>query len=385
MERAGQREVLRSCTGHPGGPGPGRRGTVAAARRHELLTQIDALQRELRELDADTPAAPAAQPVAAAQGREDRRTVAGARYQQSFGATDWRVQGVYDVKDIDQTFGTIGDNVNPNWQFATDLSHRGPLFGLDARHYAGFFFNHMEQESTSFRNLADFQGTRGALDSQTRGHHQNLGGRLREEVDLGEHWTGVLGIGAEHSTVVGKLRRRTAAETFSIVDVDRDFLNVAPEAALIYRPDEGWEVHARVGSGYGIPGIGQLTTTSAGVAGNNTDLATQKNIGADLGVDFHPHARLAASLTGYYEIFFEEFVTQSPGAGLSSFTANAPRAEHRGIGAFLQVDNLFDRDYIASANVVADAPTDTAATLLDKQAFFAGQERSIYGGVKLKF
>lgn len=45
----------------------------------------------------------------AAQGREDRRTIVGARYEHKLGsATDWRILGTYDVKDINQTFSTIG-------------------------------------------------------------------------------------------------------------------------------------------------------------------------------------------------------------------------------------------------------------------------------------
>lgn len=56
-----------------------------------------------------------------------------------------------------------------------------------------------------------------------------------------------------------------------------------------------------------------------------------------------------------------------------------------GVKLFFEVQNLFDADYIASANVQADSPTDTAASLLDKRAFFAGQERSFFGGLKLTF
>ena len=37
------------------------------------------------------------------------------------------------------------------------------------------------------------------------------------------------------------------------------------------------------------------------------------------------------SVTGFYEFFRNELVTQSPGAGLLSYTFNAPASEHRGI------------------------------------------------------
>ena len=36
-------------------------------------------------------------------------------------------------------------------------------------------------------------------------------------------------------------------------------------------------------------------------------------------------------MTGFYEFFRNEFVTQSPGAGLQNFTFNVPRSVHRGV------------------------------------------------------
>lgn len=434
----------------------------------------------------------------AAQGRQDRRTIVGARYEQALDAsTGFRVLGEYDVKDINQTFFAVIDNVNPNFNFYTDLTHEATVWGLNAKHYIGLFFNHMDQEGSQFLNLADFKGTRGALQSQTRGTNSNFGGRLREEIQFDSHWTGVLGVGVESSDVTAQVRTRTAPETFSVIDVDRSFMNVAPEAVLIYRYSPELRVHGRVATGYGTPAIGQLTTTSSGLTGNNTDLKAQENVGLELGMDWRPFPTLALNLTGYYEFFFNEFITQSPGAGLSAFTSNAPRAEHRGVElaldwrpfegwrlssaytfndhvykefletigagvtldrsgkqipgverhilnaklgyesryhlggwievnclsdffvnnsntlkaegyqvanvnlhysrdlpepyirgvtAFFEIQNLFDVDYIASANVVADTPTDTPANLATtKQAFFAGPERSFWAGLKLKF
>jgi iron complex outermembrane receptor protein len=249
-----------------------------------------------------------------------------------------------------------------------------------------------------------------------------------------------------------------------------------------------------------------LTTATTGLAGNNTGLKPQRNVGVEMGIDVRPLPTVTASVTGYYEFFFNEFITQSPGAGLSSFTSNAPNAEHRGIeaelawrpfagakvstsytfndhiyteytenicsatscksfdrsgnkipgverhilnariaydtshrpewwrgvggwlevnwlddfyvnnsntlktlpyqlvnlnlhydrevkipivrslSAFFEIQNLFDATYIASANVVADALSDTPANLAtSKQAFFAGQPRSYFAGLKLRF
>lgn len=50
----------------------------------------------------------------------------------------------------------------------------------------------------------------------------------------------------------------------------------------------------------------------------------------------------------------------------------------RFVKAYAQVDNIFNRNYVSSAGVVADTPgvPDSA-----KQSFFAGYGRSVYGGV----
>jgi iron complex outermembrane receptor protein len=443
------------------------------------------------------------------QNREDRRTIIGARYEQKLTAeTSVNFFGIYDLKDINQTFGTIGDNENSNFSTGLDVINTHSLFGLAAKHLAGFYFNYMEQEASSFRNLADYYGTRGLLDSGTRGNITNIGGKLREEIEFAKHWSGVLGIAAEGSNVHAQVRTLKTGSTsvYNYLDVDRDFLNVAPEAAVVYTPNDRWSHHIRVGTGYGIPGISNLTTTPQGVAGNNTDLNTQTNVGVEIGTNAHPLDALDFSLTGYYEFFQDELVSQSPGAGLSNFTTNAPASEHRGIEAamkvrpfqgwnnglegsyiaaaytfndhiytdfverlsagttsqafdrsgnqipgvernrlnaklgyespinlggwlevnyqdsfylnnsntlkmpnftvlnlnlhykynvngnylkglevFFDIHNLLDHRYIDSGVVVADALTDNAAALLNKQAFFAAAPRSFTGGIKLKF
>jgi iron complex outermembrane receptor protein len=270
------------------------------------------------------------------QSREDQRTIVGARYSQQVAeGTTATFTGTFDLKDIYQVFGTITDNQNPNWNAMLDLAHDGTLFGMRAKHYVGGFFNYMHQDSSSLFNLGDYNGTSGALQAQTRGSIMNAGGRAREELEFVPRWTLVLGLGGEYSNVSATLRSRTGAETFTTVNVDRSFTNIAPEGALVYRPTDNVATHVRVGTGYGIPNIGNLTTTSSGVPGNNTDLKSQRNLGVELGVDAFRlfGGVLDLSLTGYYEWFKDEFVTQSPGAGLSSFTTNAPASQHRGVEA----------------------------------------------------
>jgi iron complex outermembrane receptor protein len=193
----------------------------------------------------------------------------------------------------------------------------------------------MEQEGNSFRNLADYNGTRGALQSNTRGVHRNVGARLREEVKLSEKWTTIAGVGVESSRVTADVQSRTSTETYSRVSVERNFFNAAPEFNLIFAPVPSTRLHGRVGAGYGIPGISQLTTTPAGVAGNNSQLDPQRNLGFELGADGRLADKLIYDVVGYYELFYDELVSQSPGSGLSNFTSNAPRADHRGAEATL--------------------------------------------------
>ncbi|HXJ80759.1 MAG TPA: TonB-dependent receptor [Candidatus Methylomirabilis sp.] len=268
------------------------------------------------------------------QSREDQRTIVGGRYSQLIAPdTTLTFTGVFDYKDIYQIFGTITDNQNPNWNAMLDLVKNGELFGLRARHYLGGFFNYMHQDASTLFNLGDYQGTSGGLQSSSRSYIVNGGGRAREELTFAPGWTLVLGLGGETSTVNGQLRNRTGAESFTTINVDRMFANVAPEASLIYRPTEQIITHFRVGTGYGIPNFSQLTTTSAGLPGNNVDLKAQQNLGVELGLDAVRlfGGVLDVSLTGYYEFFKNEFVTQSPGAGLSAFTTNAPHSQHRGV------------------------------------------------------
>jgi iron complex outermembrane receptor protein len=86
-----------------------------------------------------------------------------------------------------------------------------------------------------------------------------------------------------------------------------------------------------VATGYATPSFSSMFVNATGLPGNNTDLKTQENLGFDLGTDFMPLPGLRLSLTGFYEFFHNEFVTQSPGAGLLNYTFNAPASEHRGI------------------------------------------------------
>jgi iron complex outermembrane receptor protein len=273
----------------------------------------------------------------AAQKRADRRTMAGARYERKLGdGLGFRFLGAYDVKDIHQVFGTIGDTVNTQFQQSADLTKEHEAFGGQWRHFAGIFFNQMEQKANSWRNLADGLGTNGVLQADVNGYHRNMGARLREEAEFGK-WTLIAGLGAEHTKIKANARTRVAAEVYLPVDVDRSFFNVAPELAAAYDGGALFKPRARVATAYGTPAISNLTTTANGLPGNNGALESQKNIGFEAGLGGDSADQLFRyDAAVYWELFQDEMVTQSPGGGLASFTANAPRSEHRGLELFFE-------------------------------------------------
>ena len=117
------------------------------------------------------------------------------------------------------------------------------------------------------------------------------------------------------------------------MSADRGITNVAPELGVVYTPSRDWQFHARVGTGYGTPQFTNLFVTPQGQPGNNTRPQSQTNVGYDVGADWTPVRGVLLSLTGFYEFFENELVSQSPGPGLPNFTFNAPASEHRGIEA----------------------------------------------------
>jgi iron complex outermembrane receptor protein len=270
-------------------------------------------------------------------GRDDRRTIAGLRWEHAIDdRTMFRLQGVFDDKNIDQPTGAtaaVGDT--PTGSMLADVTQHGGLFGLDAVHYGGVFYEYENIDNSTFNVAAD--GSRGARTALSSGYQYNLGARGREEVSLTKNLTGILGLGFEYSKIdaTSTSFSATTGAVTSVVSAERDFYNVAPEGGLQYRLNDEWLLRGRVSTGYGIPQSSNLFVTSAGVAGNNTQLEPQTNVGIDIGADWTPSPGLQLSLTGFYEFFENEFVTQSPGVGLQNFTFNVPASEHRGIEATL--------------------------------------------------
>jgi iron complex outermembrane receptor protein len=277
--------------------------------------------------------------VQAGLGRNDRRSIIGGRWEHDFdNQTTWRNQFVFDDRDINQPTGTtsaIGDF--PSYNYMSDVTRRGEIFGMDSTTYFGGFYNTLAWSSDTRFVRPGGNATLGLLQSNLLGEHTNYGVRAREELKLTSSLTAVAGIGWETTNLKGLNSvfkdPITGAPTLIPISADRQFQNTAPELALLYRLNDEWQFRWRVATGYGTPQVGNLFVLSNGQNGNNTQLNAQKNLGYDLGFDWTPNNALKVSLIGFYEFFKDELVTQATpvGAPNTSFTFNAPRSEHRGV------------------------------------------------------
>jgi iron complex outermembrane receptor protein len=269
--------------------------------------------------------------------RHDRRSIVAGRWEHDFNKdTTWRTQIVFDDKNINQPTGStsaIGDS--PSYNLISDFRSRGPgVLGLETAHYIGFFYNNQFLQNYTYNLVPGGPALLGRLSSYyDGGHHYNWGARAREEIKLNDYWTAVVAGGVEYTNIaaVNTIFSASPVPIPSYFPIQRDFQNSAPEAGLLFRPNQAWQFRTRAATGYGTPQISNLTVTPAGVSGNNTQLRSQTNLGLDAGVDWTPTSTSRLSVTYFYEFFRNEFVNQSPGAGLQVFTFNAPRSEHRGV------------------------------------------------------
>ncbi len=316
---------------------PFQKGCVAAAAAAPGCATVS--------LDANGFSSPTVANTAgqAGLGRHDRRDIVGLRWEHDFdNDTTWRNQIVFDDKDINQPTGStsaVGDT--PAFNVMSDLTHKSSLFGLGLTSSAGVFYDTERLSNFTYNVAPGGNATLGALTSfYNSGEHENYGARVREEVKFNDSWTGVLGADLERTqistadTIFGFTGSVNGMPTSSnVFPIDTQYLNHAEEAGLLYRPNDAWQFRGRVATGYGTPQVSQLTVTPQGVAGNNTALQTQTNVGYDLGADYTPNSATKISVTGFYEFFTNEMITQSPGAGLQSYTFNAPASQHRGVEA----------------------------------------------------
>src|SRR5262249_12991024 len=159
-----------------------------------------------------------------------------------------------------------------------------------------------------------------------------------EELKLNPSLTAIAGIGWE----ITRLHGINTAYSYPVVNdptvvrpgivtADPEFQNTAPELALLYKPDNEWQLRARVATGYGTPQVSNLFVLPSGAPGNNTALTSQTNLGYDLGVDWTPNSAVKVSATAFYEFFRNELLSQATSVAGVSYTFNAPRSEHRGV------------------------------------------------------
>jgi iron complex outermembrane receptor protein len=279
--------------------------------------------------------------VQAGLGREDRRTIVGGRWEHDFdNTTTWRNQFVFDDRNISQPTGatsSIGDF--PSYNYMSDVTKRGEIFGLESTTYFGAFYNTLTASSDNRNVMPGGNARLGLLQSNTWSDTTNYGVRAREELKLTPQLTAIAGIGWETTHLKGINSAYNygispvPTPTITATTADRQFQNTAPELALLYKLNSEWLFRARVATGYGTPQVGNLFVLSNGQNGNNTQLKTQQNLGYDIGFDWTPNNTLKFSATGFYEFFKNELVTQATqvGAPNASFTFNAPRSEHRGV------------------------------------------------------
>jgi iron complex outermembrane receptor protein len=280
--------------------------------------------------------------VQAGLGRNDRRTIVGGRWEHDFdNSTTWRNQFVFDDRNISQPTGStsaIGDF--PSYNYMSDITKRGELFGMDSTTFVGGWYNTLVASSDTRNVMPGGNATLGLLQSNTFSDTSNYGVRAREELKLNPNLTAIAGIGWETTHLKGintVYNYNTANVPTATIPppttADRQFQNTAPELALLYRLNSEWQVRGRVATGYGTPQVSNLFVLPSGANGNNTQLQTQKNLGYDLGFDWTPNNALKLSVTGFYEFFRNELVNQatSLNAPNASYTFNAPRSEHRGV------------------------------------------------------
>jgi iron complex outermembrane recepter protein len=270
-------------------------------------------------------------------GRNDRRTIVGGRWEHDFdNDTSWRNQFVFDDRNISQPTGStsaIGDY--PSYNYMSDITKRGEIFGLESTAFFGAFYNTLTASGDTRNVVPGGNATLGALSANTLSTTTNYGLRGREEIKLSSALTAVAGIGWEQTHLSGVNTAykysATGAVSSAITTADRRVDNLAPELALLYKVNSDWLLHARVATGYGTPQVSNLFVLADGTTGNNTGLTTQTNLGYDLGFDWTPNRLVTLSATGFYEFFRNEIVTQAtPVAGVT-YAFNAPRSEHRGI------------------------------------------------------
>jgi iron complex outermembrane recepter protein len=277
--------------------------------------------------------------------RNDRRDVFGLRWEHDFdNDTKWRTQVIYDDKNIIQpTGGTSALEDEPAVNATTDITRHWSLNGHDATSFAGLYFNRTRYFSPTLNVLPFGDGAYGATTSRQNGLQQNLGAHARQELAFSPTVTGVLGLAAEMTKINAYAENFSYAANGSLAPlgfqplaVNHTYWNFAPEASVTWKATPELLTHFRASSGYGTPYVGQLFVNAQGLPGDDSALKTQRNTGFDIGGDWTPMKNLKVSLTGFYEWYQNEQLSEA-GTVITSntFYYNAPGSVHRGVEALI--------------------------------------------------
>src|ERR1700739_3331763 len=143
--------------------------------------------------------------IAAGFGRDDRRTIVGARWEHDFdNTTTWRNQFVFDDRDISQPTGSttaIGDY--PSYNFMSDVTKRGELFGMDSTSFFGGWYNTLTSAGETRNVMPGGNAALGLVQSNLLSTTTNYGLRAREELKLNPTITAIAGIGWETTSING--------------------------------------------------------------------------------------------------------------------------------------------------------------------------------------
>src|SRR3954447_37160 len=196
--------------------------------------------------------------VQAGLGRNDRRTILGGRWEHDFdNTTTWRNQFAFDDRNISQPTGAtsaIGDF--PSYNYMTDITKRGELFGMDSTTFVGGWYNTLVASSDTRNVMPGGYAALGQLQANSFSDTSDYGIRAREELRLIPGLTAVAGIGWEMTRLKGintayKYNApNVPIATPSVTSADRWFENTAPELALLYRLNSEWQLRGRVATGY---------------------------------------------------------------------------------------------------------------------------------------
>ncbi len=276
-------------------------------------------------------------PEAAGLGRFDRRTIVGLRWEHDFDShTTWRNQFTYDQRHVDQpTSPTSFAGPYNSYNVSSDITNQVRIGATSLETFGGISFDDLDYGYQTCNIMPLGGATCGAMSSESYGHQWNLGARFQEDWHFAPNWHAVAGLGGTYSDI-GAMEAvynySAAGRTQQYITANRFFFNLAPEGALIYSPSKDWILHARIGTAYGTPSSSNLFITPQGQYGNNTQLKSQSSTGMDVGVDWHPDANSHIQITGFYEFYRNELVSQSAGVNtVGAYTFNAPASQHRGI------------------------------------------------------